>query len=423
MNRRGFLLSAGTVVAATAFPSMIYKAMANTASASLPSIYGENFTFNHEGHTEAGWTSTNCTLASSDSYLRMTKSVSPGSVARMDCAASFPCGTDYIVYGRVRGSRATPKDTTVVWIENGAKQIAIWLGSPDAGSTFLHGTASLRVADGSSETRVQLDSGIEYDSTPVEFALQYCGKFSQLNVWFREADGRWKFKGRAPCQWFSSAAISVLKGSASATSTWSEIDYLSICRPNLVAIGDSICAGSIGFNPNSARSLGNDDSTWLRHAKVYPHLRNNLIVNKGVGGESSAQISARISDATKTGAQVIFLHASSNDTFVKMSQADRTGNIQKSIHAINVTGAKAVLLNASYGTPSGSGNTPAPVLRDYMTEWWGEQRVGLIGVAAAIDVMAPVKDENGFLSIDMAADGIHPNIAGYQAVGQCVAMS
>lgn len=408
-------------MAASTLPSLICQAAGSASETGLPPVHSENFTFNHEGNTGEDWRQSNATLSAAGSYLRMTKSAGAGSVARMDCTASFPCSQDYIIYGKIRGSRSTPKDSTVVWVESGSKQIALWLGSADAGSTFNHGSASLRVADGSTETRIQLDSGLDYDVSAVEFALQYCGKFSQLNAWFREADGRWKLKGRAPCKWFSASNISVLKGSASAEETWSEFDYLSICRPNLVAIGDSIGAGSTGFNPNIVKNLSNDDSTWMRHAKVYQGLRNNLIVNKCVGGESSAQIGARISDATKTGAQVVFLHASSNDTFVSMSQLDRTNNIQKAIHTINSAGAKAVLLNASYGTPSGSGNTPGPTLRDFMTQWWDGPRTELIGVAAAVDTMETVKDELGFLSVSMAADGIHPNVAGYSSVGAHVA--
>ena len=182
---------------------------------------------------------------------------------------------------------------------------------------------------------------------------------------------------------------------------FSEGSSTSHCR-RFIAIGDSHCAGATLFNPNRALGLLNPDSTWQRHAALYQHLRNNLIVNKGVGSQTSAMLLARIADATAQGAKVVFLHASSNDVVASIGKAERTANIQATVNAINASGAKCVLLNALYGTQTEAGNLPTPVHRDYMKDWWDTDRVELTGVYLSVDIMQPVITEDGFLNPSLA---------------------
>lgn len=108
------------------------------------------------------------------------------------------------------------------------------------------------------------------------------------------------------CNWFSSADIQVLTTTSSAAGAWVEFDYLILARPNLAVLSDSIGEGKTLLSPNPSLGLTNDESTWMRHAPIYPSLRNNLIVNKGVGGQSSAEILARVTDVASTGARVAF---------------------------------------------------------------------------------------------------------------------
>jgi len=249
---------------------------------------------------------------------------------------------------------------------------------------------------------------------------------SAISFYILDADGKWDFRGSYA--FFSDMAsidtlVASLGGSSASTSlTW---DWLMYCRPNIVAIGDSICAGHNFFDPNPTVYAGEDNgsSTWMKHSLIYRSLRNHLIVNKGIGSQTSTATAARMAEATAHSPRLVFLHASSNDeaaTGPTISQATRTTNIQNSINSITGAGAAAILLNASYGTSAGSDNTPTPDLRDYMKLWWDTSRPSLTGLAGSIDIMQPLL-LSGFLDPAKAADGIHPNATGYQAVGEYIA--
>jgi len=190
----------------------------------------------------------------------------------------------------------------------------------------------------------------------------------------------------------------------------------------VISIGDSICAGATLFNPDPALSLTNNTNSWQYHAQLYGSLRNNLIVNKGVGSNTSAQIAARITaDVLDHEPRVVFLHASSNDEAAAVSLATRTTNIQSAVTAIDGAGAACVLLNAMYGTAAGADNTPSPDLRDYGLNWWTAYMPGLTNVDLAINIMTPILS-GGFMDAALTeADGIHPTAFGYEDIGQFIA--
>lgn len=384
----------------------------------LPSISSENASFNDEGTATTGWTASNSTMAVASSFLRNTK-VAGGSNSSITKAVTFtPTDSDYILYGSVRASTAA---TGVIWLLNGSKEVSIWFGSATANTFSAYGDISICGTTGTSTRNVvSVASGKTYATAAVEFALQFDKKFGTLTCWFRES-GRWKYRGRVLCDWFSAPNVQVLLGTPSAAGEWVEFDYLTLARPNIAMLSDSIGEGKTLFSPNPSLGLTNDESTWMRHAPLYPSLRNNLIVNKGVGGNTSAMMLARVADVTGTGAKVVFLHASSNDAISGVTQAVRKSNIQSTVDAIAAAGAATVLLNGSNGTQTGSDNTPSPTLRDYMQLSWSTQLVSLTGVAARIDIMQALKDSNNFLASGMAADGIHPNITGHMAVGAYIA--
>lgn len=220
-------------------------------------------------------------------------------------------------------------------------------------------------------------------------------------------------KARVPHVWFTTPDISLASVSQAPSGFWMEFDYLTICKPNIVVIGDSIAEGKPLYSPNLSLGLSNYSSTWARYFKGYPSLRNTLVVNKGVGSETSTATLARIADATSIGARVVFLHASSNDQVNSVSQATRTSNTSSMVTAINGAGAKAVLLNAMYGT---SGMTGNPSHRDYMQSWWSTNKDG-VGAFSAVDIMEPLI-AGGFMSAAYTqSDGIHPNPAGYTLIG------
>lgn len=383
-----------------------------------PDLVDENATFNDEGAATTGWTASNASLSVSSSWLRQTKTAGGANSSMTKAIGTFtPTNRDWILYGRCR---ASTDGIGVIWLLNGSKEASIWFGSPSANTSLTAGTISIcgTTSAGATRNTASCGSSFAYNVDPVDFALQYDSKFGQLACWFRETDGRWKLKARVACEWFSASEIQVLSATAAPAGAWVEFDHLSLCKPNIVAIGDSICEGKTLFSPNYASGLSNDESSWQRHALMFPGRRNNLIVNKGVGSQTSTQILARMADATGEGPRVVVLHASSNDEAGGISQATRTSNIQSSLNAITAAGGQAILLNAMYGTSGGSDNTPTPDLRDYMTTWWTTNADALTGDYMAIDIMAAIIDGSGYMQSGLTqSDGIHPTAAGYAAIG------
>lgn len=398
--------------------AMVLAVFAELPGFTLPVITGENATFNDEGTATTGWTTSNATLSVTGSWLRQTKTAGGSNSSMTKSLGTFPpTNSDFILYGKVR-TKYSGTSQAVVWLLNGAKKITLWFGTADGG-TPAQGTIALITDSGSGENKVTLVTGYDYESNAVEFALHFDQKFQTVTAWFKEADGRWKWKGRAPMTWISAADIQMLHSTGSAAGSWIEFDYLTLARPNFAVLSDSIGEGKTLFSPDPALALTNDDSTWMRHAPIYPALRNNLIVNKGVGSQTSAQMLSRVADVTSTGAKLVFLHASSNDSVGGISQATRTSNIQSTVNAINAAGSQTVLLNAVYGTSSNANN---PGLHDYMKTWWGTSMPTVTGVAAAINIMRPIDVAGEYMDPTLTqSDNIHPNIAGYTAIGQYIA--
>lgn len=404
---------------------MSYGAAPAPPASIWPTIADENSTFNSEGDSTTGWTSSNATVTTSGGYLRYTKTAGSGtgSSSTSPAVTFTPSNRDYILYGKMRCKSAS-NCIGVIWMLNGSKEMGLWFGTTGANSTYTANAISLVGTTGSStRNTANLGSGFSYETDAFEFALQFDSKFATLVCWVRETDGRWKYKGRVACDWFSASNIQILTTSGSASGSWVEFDYLTLAKPNIVVIGDSIAEGKTLYSPNGGLGLTNDESTWMRHALLYPSLRNNLLVNKGVGSQTSTQIQARIADATGEGPRVVVLHASSNDEAGAISQATRTTNIQNGVNSIVAASQQAVILNASYGTAAGPDNQPTPDLRDYMKTWWDTHRPTVTGAAGFIDIMQPVLS-SGFLAAGNAqGDGIHPNVAGYTLIGDYIEAS
>ena len=385
----------------------------------LPPILTENALFNDEGESTDGWATVGASVTTAGSYLRATRTAAAGapSYIHRTSPATPPTNTDFIFYGKARAKLHLNSAVAIrLGQANGGQAYDIWLGAAATDAAHSPGTIAVSGVDGN---HVVVASGVNYETSAIEFALHYDAKFNTLNCWFREADGRWRFSGRLQTYWALAPTVMVLSTTYSAVGTWVEVDYLTLARPNIALLSDSIGAGETLYNPNPANGVANDESTWMRHAALYPGLRNNLVVNKGVGGNTTAQMLARVTDVTSTGAKVVFLHASTNDYWQSVAQATRTGQTQSIIDAIVAAGAQAVLLNAVYGTEALASN---PGMKLYCAEWWEAHAETLSGVACAIDIMSPLSSANHYIDAALCqADGVHPNINGYTEIGRYIA--
>lgn len=396
------------------------------AGARIPHQFGfdENATFQDEGGATTGWSGVNGAMSvPSSGYTRLTKTAGTGVIASATKAAAFvDDNRDWIMLGKFRASRGSNHCGLICYLNNDDpvnpdSNAGIWFGSTNASTGSYADTGMSIICTtslGTVRNTASLGTGYDYETVPVEFALHYDTKWSVLNCFLRQTDGTWLWKARVAGEFFSPPDIQMFIASTAPSSAWVEFDYLLTCRPNLMSIGDSICEGKTLFSPDPGLALTNPASTYQRYLVSYQNLRNNLVLNKGVGGQTSTQIQSRLNaDVLVHGPRVVLLHASTNDTVGGISQSTRTSNIQSCVNAIAAVSARTVLLNAMYGTSSNAFN---PGLRDYMLEWWNTYRPTLSGTFTEVDIMQPLLS-GGYMSAALTqADNIHPTPSGYEAI-------
>ncbi|WP_448693610.1 GDSL-type esterase/lipase family protein [Pseudomonas rhizophila] len=384
----------------------------------------ENSTFIDEGEL-SGWTISNGTkTAPWPSWVRNTKTSSPGPgmSSVLSRPVSYPAASkDFIVYGKVRAKNA-PGCFSVVWLMSGSKSLSIWFGSADAASAS-QGAISIRGSFSDALHVKQVGSGFDYESEPVEFALHFDSKFSTINCYFMRDGQPPEFRGRVRCEAFQAPTIQTVTGSGAPAYTWIEHDYLMVCRPNIIGIGDSIEDGRMGFSADPSINAVDGKSSWRAHALLLQGLRNRLVVNKGVPGNTSEQVLSRIySDAVDNGPRYIVVGCSNNDYGSGVTHEKRTENIVSTVSAVSQSGIKCILRNSLYGSSSpivGGSAVTNGAYRDYHKLWWDTQAAAISGVDYLIDPMTVLRNaaDDYVNSEYLAPDGVHPNVAGYTVIG------
>jgi len=199
------------------------------------------------------------------------------------------------------------------------------------------------------------------------------------------------------------------------------VDHFKVCRPNYIAIGDSLCAGEVLFDPNPVAADDDYNHQWESHANA--EGINTVIVNRGVGGQRSDSIAARVqADVVDQGPRQVYLHLSTNDHRNIMggplTYAARTSFTQSSIDLMVNNGIQVVLLNSMY---SNTDPASATYYQDYLPDSDGFRN--LKDYKKFVDQMLVLRDSNtGVLDVAFTniGDGVHLNQAGYTLFGQTV---
>lgn len=385
-----------------------------------PTIIGDNEYDEIPTDTTAGWTSganTTLTVINGDT-LNMTSSSNTDAINKQTIAQT--ADGDWIAYMTLSTDIQTEYATVdLAQSDTGGTPVAFGVVMNYDWSTLGQENGRISALIGSAENTI---TGPIVDTTqPTDIAVYYNDEFEAVTLFVKQA-GEWIGYGpvtlpRTEAYW---DVLRTYVGNAQLAVNL-QIHELFFAKPNVVSIGDSITKGATLYAPDPAEALTDYSSCWQRYANLYPLLRNNIIVNKGIGSQSSAQIDARLPNVlADTQAQVVFLQASANDFALSISQSQRTANIQASVDKITAAGAKAALINSVYANADSGASFPAAA--DYMRDWWQNERVNITGATIKIDWMATsgILDGDYMDTVFTQADGIHPTPAGYELLGDYI---
>lgn len=387
-------------------------------SGAFPVLTENTPTYNDEGDTTTGWTNSGATLSSSSSVFRVTQdTIGVGSTTTRAVTAPV-AGKDWVVYVKARASVSTIGSQILRVLGTGSELVALYFNFNIATASTANGTLSMRVTtSGGSTTNLVLKTGASLGTTWQDLAIQYDSKNQRVAVYERDANG-WKFLGHLEGT-NSCTTLEILLGSPTGISYF-EYDYLTLVAPNIQSIGDSLTRGSTLFAPIVSLGLTNGDSTWQRWARLYPSLRNNLIVNKGVGGNTIGQVEARIqADVLDNHPALVLLGACDNDYGAGTTQSAKATNTQDCIDLCAAAGVPVVLYNGTY---CASAFASQPAAKDYYKTSWADYLPALTGLSGKIDIMGALRGADGYADALLTqTDNVHPNVTGYTRMGRWIA--
>lgn len=208
---------------------------------------------------------------------------------------------------------------------------------------------------------------------------------------------------------FESGTVSYLSA-ATASATYKRPQL-----PSVVVDGDSIPLGNDGAGVFGGR-------VFMRHAAALLKQRVKVLGNFGVGGQTSAQILARLPTTIASGADVIVMHAGrnslTNDAGATITQV--TGDLTAMINLCRASGVDLVLDTIIPGD-SGVLTGNQEIGRQNINAWIRNQDHGLRGVYVA-DMDAALTDPATGLAYSSAlTDGTHPGYGAAAAMGRVLA--
>lgn len=185
---------------------------------------------------------------------------------------------------------------------------------------------------------------------------------------------------------------------------------------DVAAVGDSITAGSPGWDPNPhvrAQLPGGGDPRsqyeyWVRGVRFR---------NCGVFGETTEEIAARLGDCVR-GTKTVIVQGGINDIARGSPVDEAAANLERMVVAAGADGRRVLLVELlpwTRGHPQADG-----AIADL------NRRIRAIGSRRHVAVV-PWHDAledpatPGAFRNDLTADGDHPSVAGYRILGRLVA--
>ena len=193
---------------------------------------------------------------------------------------------------------------------------------------------------------------------------------------------------------------------------------MPLSRVTIVGLGDSTTAGTPGFRspleapPNGEGNPESQYAFWMMRS--HPDW---IVLNRGVNGETAEEVRARLlRDALGARPAYVIVLAGVNDIFA----GQRPETVERHLAAMyadildaGVVPVAATVLPYNSATVSASG--------DILTlNAWIENLTKVLGILFC-DTHAAVADPADSNRLRGTPDGLHPDVAGYRAMGEVLA--
>lgn len=389
-------------------------AAASFAFAQLPAYTPNTPSYLNDCDDTAGWTLAAGSLSQDRGAITLTPSGTAEATARQ--SVTMPIALkDYNLQASVRCANGSKQYIAIHETGQYTRKLYVYFNYNCVTNASQAGVVSLRRINnvGAQANKVAF-TGID-TSEPMLISLSFDSRNARAVLSIKDAEG-WRFGAHLTASWHGGDIVLATQG----TGSYITLDYVQVASPDIQAIGDSNCNGATTFSTVISANKNDGDNQWHRWCDAYPDNRNTLIVNKGVNGNTSAAVLARLqSDVIANAPKVVFLHACNNDYTQGVPISTRLANIQASINALVAAGIKVVLLNALYGTQARPSN---PQERNYYEQSWNQGLASWTGYNLAIDVTQALAGPDGWQSTAFTnpADGLHMNNSGAQAFGEHV---
>ncbi len=391
---------------------------------SLPPLVGMNETFTYEGTDPYRWTVSGPATAVSDgSVMRLTKTDGSGSRAFVRQAVSFP-DSHWIVYMRVKtqtGTASQNRSAQIRFIATDNKDCVVYF-NVNANGLVEPNTIHMQGTEGGTRNAATMFTGLGTEDW-LDLAVKYDAVNRHIELFRRMPNGTWqKGGGRLMVDAIKPAFIEISSMPVAPQNWWLDLDFISVCKPNLICYGDSIAAGQNEYGvtrgSNSYNNNRNWAGTWFGKVPLYATNRNNLVLVQGVEGRRTWQYLSQLSEISNSGVKVVFMHASTNDVNdATMTMEKRTSDTQAIIDQLHAVGAQVVLFNSMQGTKAYNDASSTTVkLRDYTDQWWNTELPKVNGLAQTLDI-ARLIAKDGYMDPALgASDGLHLTDASAQKI-------